>query len=165
MKLPKLTVLSLVVCSSLLLSSCERDAEMKRTTDFEKKGIILSGAQEAPPNNTSTALGKMDVFYSKGLRTLTFSVDWSGLTGPVTAMHIHGLAPTGFSTGIVQTLSTSAIVRCPTSSTTACGRYAGTMQVDGFVVKEEDLINGMYYVNLHTAAFPGGEIRGQIRFQ
>lgn len=165
MKLPKLTVLSLVVCSSLtFLSSCERDAEMKKTTDFEKKGIILSGAQETPAT-TSAALGKMDVFYSKGLRTLTFSVEWSGLTGPVTAMHIHGLAPTGYSTGIVQTLSTSAIVKCPTSSTTACGRYAGTMQVDGFVVKEEDLINGMYYVNLHTAAFSGGEIRGQIRFQ
>lgn len=166
MKLPKLTVLSLVVCSTLLfLSSCERDAEMKRTTDFEKKGIILSGAQEPPPANTSTALGKMDVFYSKDLRTLTFSVEWSGLTGPVTSMHIHGLAPTGYSSGIVQTLSTSAIVKCATSSTTACGRYAGTMQVDGFVVKEEDLLNGMYYVNLHTTAFSGGEIRGQIRFQ
>lgn len=164
MKLPKLTFLSLVVCTSVLLGACERDAEMKKTTDFEKKGIILSGSQETPAT-TSAALGKMDVFYSKGTRTLTFSVDWSGLTGSVTAMHIHGLAPVGYSTGIVQTLSTSAIVRCPTSSTTACGRYAGTMQVDGFVVKEEDLINGMYYVNLHTAAFPGGEIRGQIRFQ
>ncbi len=164
MKLPKLTVLSLVVCSSLILSSCERDAEMKKTTDYEKKGIILSGSQESPAS-TSAALGKMDVFYSKGLRTLTFSVEWSGLTGPVTAMHIHGLAPAGYTTGIVQTLSTSAIVKCNASSSTACGRYAGTMQVDGFVVKEEDLINGMYYVNLHTAAFPGGEIRGQIRFQ
>lgn len=166
MKLLKLTILSFVLfCSALFLSSCEPDAEMKRTTDFEKKGIVMSGAQELPPNNTSTALGNMDVFYTKDTRTLTFSFNWSGLTGPVTAMHIHGLAPTGYATGVVQTLSTSGIIRCSSSSTTACGRFSGTMQVDGFVVKEEDLLNGMYYINIHTAAFPGGEIRGQIKFQ
>ncbi len=165
MKLPKLTVLSLVACSSLiLLGSCERDLELKKTTEFEKKGIIMSGAQETPANS-STALGKLDVYYSKTTRTLNFSFEWSGLTGAVTAFHIHGLAPTGYSTGVVQTLSTSGIVRCSASSTTACGRYSGTMQVDGFVVKEQDLLNGMYYVNLHTSTYPGGEIRGQIRFQ
>lgn len=165
MKLPKLTVLSLVICSLMIvLSSCERDAEMKRTTDFEKKGIVMSGAQETP-SNASSALGKLDVYYSKGTRTLNFSFEWSGLSGAVTAMHIHGLAPTGYPAVPVQTLSTSGIIKCSASSTTACGRYSGTMQVDGVVVKEEDMINGMYYVNIHTAAYPGGEIRGQIRFQ
>ncbi len=165
MKLLKLTVLPLVLfCSALFLSSCAPDAEMKRTTDFEKKGIVMSGAQEAPVS-ASTAIGSMNVFYTKDTRTLTFSFNWSGLTGPVNAMHIHGLAPTGYSTGVVQTLSTSGIIKCSSSSTTACGRFAGTMQVDGFVVKEEDLLNGMYYINLHTTAYPGGEIRGQIKFQ
>jgi hypothetical protein len=75
------------------------------------------------------------------------------------------LAPTGFAAGVVQTFSTSAITRCATVSNTSCGSYKGSMLVDDVVVKEQDLLNGVYYVNLHTAAFPGGEIRGQIRFQ
>jgi hypothetical protein len=167
MKLLQFAVLpffAVALGSVLLLSSCEPDAEQKRVTDFQKNDIILSGAQETPAV-PSTAIGKMNVYYTKETRTLTYSVSWSGLTGPVTAMHIHGLAPTGYAVGVVQTFTIANIVRCPASPTTACGSYSGTFQVDGFVVKEQDLLNGMYYVNIHTAAYPGGEIRGQIRFQ
>ena len=165
MKLLKQTVLSLSLFALLFaISSCEPDAEQKRVTDFEKKGIIMSGAQETPAN-AATALGTLDVYYTKETRTLTYTFRWSGLTGAVTAAHIHGLAPTGYAAGVVQTFNLANIVRCNASSTTACGSYSGTLQVDGFVVKEEDLLNGMYYVNIHTAAYPGGEIRGQIRFQ
>ena len=56
-------------------------------------------------------------------------------------------------------------VRCPTISNTTCGTYTGTLLADGVVVKEDDLLNGVYYINIHTAAYPNGEIRGQIRFQ
>lgn len=165
MKLLKQTVLPLVLLSALFaFNSCEPRAEKKRITDYEKKAIVMSGAQETP-SVPSSAVGSMDVFYTKSTRTLTYNVKWSGLTGAVTAMHIHGLAPTGYQAGVVQTFSTANIVRCPTSSTTACGSYSGTFQVDGFVVKEDDLLNGMYYINIHTATYPGGEIRGQIRFQ
>lgn len=165
MKLPKLTVLSIICLFTLIvLNSCEPRAELKRTTNFEKQGIILSGAQETPAV-PSTAIGTMNVFYSKNTRTLTYSVQWSGLTGAVTAMHIHGVAPTGYPSGVVQNISTSAITRCAASSTTACGSYSGSFHADGVVVKENDLLNGAYYVNIHTAAYPGGEIRGQIIFQ
>ncbi|HEX4876138.1 MAG TPA: CHRD domain-containing protein [Chitinophagaceae bacterium] len=165
MKLLKLTALPLFVFSLLLvLASCEPDAEMKKTTDFQKLGIPLTGAQETPAV-PSTAIGTMDVFYSKETRILTYKVSWTGLTGSVAAAHIHGLAPTGFAAPVVQTFSTSAIVRCSSSSTTACGTYSGTLLADEIVVKEQDILNGVYYVNLHTATYPGGEIRGQIRFQ
>ena len=165
MKLLKLTALPLFVFSLLfVLASCEPDAELKKTTDFQKLGIPLTGAQETPAV-PSTAIGTMDVFYSKETRTLTYKVSWTGLTGSVAAAHIHGLAPTGFAAPVVQTFSTSAIVRCSSSSTTACGTYSGTLLADGIVVKEQDILNGVYYINLHTATYPGGEIRGQIKFQ
>ena len=169
MKLLKLTAFPLLIAvSMLLLSSCERDAEQKKTTDYEKKGIALTGAQETPATPT-TALGNMDVFYSKETRILTYSVTWSGLTGPVTAMHIHGLAPRGFAAGVVQNIITSPSgtgITTPNATTYgAQGKFSGSMFVDGVAVKEQDLLNGMYYVNIHTAAYPGGEIRGQISFQ
>lgn len=163
MKLLKLTVLPISLFA-FVLSSCEPDAEQKRVTDFSKSGIIMSGAQEFPANN-STAIGTLDVFYTKETRLLSYTFRWSGLTGPVIASHIHGVSPLGYNAGVVQTFNLANIVRCNAASTTACGSYSGTFLVDGVVVKEEDLLNGMYYVNVHTSAFPGGEIRGQIRFQ
>jgi len=161
----KLTALPLFMVASLfMISSCESDAELKRTSDYSKNGIAMTGAQETPAVNSS-ALGTLDVSYTRSSKILTYTVNWSGLTGPVVAAHIHGLAPTGFAAGVVQTFSLTAITRCATVSNTSCGTYKGSLKVDDVVIKEQDLINGVYYVNLHTAAFPGGEIRGQIRFQ
>lgn len=165
MKLLKLTVLPITLFASLIvLNSCESDAEQERTLDYSKNSIVMSGAQEQPAN-ASTALGTLNVSYSKDTRTLVYSFNWSGLSGAVTGLRVQGLAPAGYAAPVVQTISTSNIVKCSASSTTACGSFSGTMQVDGFVVKEQDVINGNYYINIATAAYPNGEIRGQVKFQ
>lgn len=165
MKLLKQTVLPISLFALLLsLNSCEPDAEQKKVTDYQKQGIVMSGSQEIPAN-ASTAVGTLDVSYTRETRILNYTFRWSGLTGAVTASHIHGLSPLGYASGVVQTFTLGNIVKCNASSTTACGSYSGTLLVDGVIIKEEDLLNGMYYVNIHTSAFPGGEIRGQIRFQ
>lgn len=166
MKWIRLTALPLIAISILAISSCERDAEQKKTTDYQKKDIPITGAQETPAVGTA-GLGKMDVFYSKETRVLNYSVSWSGLTGAVSAMHIHGLAPAGFPAGVVQNIITSSGGLATPNATLygATGKFSGTLFVDGVVIKEDDLLNGMYYLNIHTAAFPGGEIRGQIVFQ
>jgi hypothetical protein len=155
-----LAIIALVVT----LASCRRD-DVEHQNTWQKNGIVLSSAQENNPANTSSATGTMDVNYSRLSRTLSYTINWTGLTGPVTAMHIHGLAPSGFNAAVFQTFSTSSIVKCSSTGTTACGTYRGTLLIDGVAIKEADLINGMYYVNIHTAAFAGGEIRGQIKFQ
>lgn len=145
--------------------SCEKNAEKKKQTDYQKNDLVLSGAQEIPAN-TSTALGSMNVFYTKETRILTYSVTWSGLSGPVTAMHIHGLAPKGFNAPVVQNIiTTSGGLFTPGAAFGATSKVSGTLLVDGTIVKEQDLLNGFYYVNIHTAANPAGEIRGQIVFQ
>ncbi|MFY8004638.1 MAG: CHRD domain-containing protein [Chitinophagaceae bacterium] len=36
--------------------------------------------------------------------------------------------------------------------------------IDNMNLKESDLLGGMWYVNIHTSANAGGEIRGQIEF-
>ena len=166
MKLIKLTALSLLLFAFLTgITSCEKNAEKKKTTDYQKTGIVISGAQVYPAS-ASAALGSMDVFYTKETRILTYTINWSGLSGAVTSMHVHGLAPAGFSApAIVQTLSTSGIVKCPTITVTTCGSITGTLLADGVVIKEDDILNGNYYVDIHTSGYPNGEIRAQIRFQ
>ena len=167
MKLIKLTALtSLLFVFVLGMSSCEKIAEKKKNTDYQKNGILMTAAQEVPAN-TSSALGIMDVSYSKETRLLTWSVTWSGLTGPVSLMHIHGLAPKGYSAGVVYNIITPSNGLATPNATLypATGKFSGTMLADGFIVKEQDLLNGFYYMNIHTAANPGGEIRGQIVFQ
>lgn len=170
MKGPKLTAYSLgLFAFILLLSSCEKNAEKKITMEFEKKDIPLTGAQETPAN-ASPALGSMDVAYSKETRILSYTVRWSGLTDSVSLMHIHGLGPTGFTAGIVQNIVHTSNSIFPQKTLgkytfTKTGSISGVLLADGVVVKENDILNGMYYMNIHTPVFPGGEIRGQIVFQ
>jgi hypothetical protein len=174
MKLIKLTALPIIILSSLIvLNSCESDAEMKKTTDFQKVGIVMSGSQETPPN-ASTAIGKLDVFYTRETRTLTYTVLWSGLSDSVKSMTIQGLAPIGYaSPTIVQNIvaSSGGVYAQKTSGKFTYGKsgsLTGTLLVDGVVIKENDLINGQYYINIvpnSPAAYAGGEIRGQIVFQ
>lgn len=166
MKLFKLTALSLVLFAFVGgVTSCVKNDETKKTTNYQKGGIPMTAALENNPANTSTAIGSLNVFYSKETRILTYNFSWSGLTGNVTAAHIHGLAPTGYNAAVLQTFNIANIVKCPTFTTTTCGSYSGTLLVDGVVIKEEDLLNGNYYVNIHTAIYGGGEIRGQVKFQ
>jgi CHRD domain len=157
MKWIKLTAFATILLGILAtFNSCEKAAEAKKTVLYEKKGIVMSGAQETPAI-TSPALGTLDVFYIKGTKTLSYTINWSGLTGNPVGMHVHGLAPTGFAAPVLQNISTTGL--------TASGSRSGTLLVDGVVIKEESLLSGLYYINIHTATFPGGEIRGQIVFQ
>ena len=152
----KLTVfISLLASVFFLMNSCKPDAVISPPTTYSKRDIIMSSGQEIP-SNSSTATGILNVSYSKVTKILTYDFTWSGLTGPATAAHIHGLGPVGYSAGVVQAFSGL--------SATASGKYSGTLLADGVKVIEDDLLNGLYYVNIHTATYAGGEIRGQVRF-
>jgi hypothetical protein len=174
MKLIKLTALPLLALAWLCtLNSCEMDAEMKKTTDFQKLAIPTTGANVYPTSN-SPAIGKLDVFYTKETRLLTYTITFSGLTDSVSAIHIHGLAPLGYSTAtIVQNVvaASNGVFAQKTSGKftyAKSGILTGTLLVDGSVVKEADLLNGMYYIDIHSnnsAGYPNGEIRAQIVFQ
>jgi len=165
----RLTAFPIIIIAFIItLASCRRD-DIEHQNTYMKTGIVLSGAQETPATPVS-GLGSMDVSYSRLSKTLSYTVRWSGLTGPVTGMHIHGLDPVGFShpSNIFQTFTLTAIVPCKVNNVpgpTSCGSYTGTLFIDGVAIKEADLLNAMYYVNIHTTAYSGGEIRGQVKFE
>ena len=137
----------------LLATSCRQDD--LGVNLITKSAVVMDGTQEVP-SKPGAGNGTIDYTYNRTTRTLSYTVKWNSLSGVPIAMHIHGTAPKGVNAGIVQTFSGF------TSSQT--GTYTGTFFVDNVVVKEADFLNGVYYINLHNALNPGGEIRGQLTF-
>lgn len=149
-------------------SACNRDKDLYVQKEYRRTEVPLTGALNFPPSSSS-ALGFMDLHYNTQTKILTYNIRWSGLTGPIATtpiagMSIHGMAPTGYPANPIQLFTLSNIVRCSTVSNNSCGTYSGRLFVDGVLITEDNLLNGVYYVSIRTAAFPNGELRGQIKF-
>jgi hypothetical protein len=108
----------------------------------------LKGSNEAPPNN-STASGRAEATFDTASRRLSWTINYSGLTGPASGAHFHGPAEAGRNAGIVLPFQ-GAITSPITGSATLNEAQAA------------DLLAGRWYANIHTAAHPGGELRGQM---
>ncbi|MCA9726968.1 MAG: CHRD domain-containing protein [Candidatus Eisenbacteria bacterium] len=106
----------------------------------------LSSNQEEP-TNPSTGRGTATLRLSG--TTLSYDVSVQGLTGAITAAHFH-LAPIGTNGGVIFNIAGAFV------GNTAHGSLAGLT-----AAQVKDFLKGNFYVNVHTAANPGGEIRGQ----
>ena len=117
----------------------------------------LNGAQENPPVATA-ATGKGTVVISADGSTITYLVTYSGLSGTVNAAHIHTGA-VGANGGVILPLTASA---SPMVGTLTAANFSASGSVTTFAQAVAAIRAGTTYFNLHTAANPGGEIRGQI---
>ena len=127
------------------LGACGSMSSSGNTTRYHAN---LSGSQEVPAN-PSTGTGTADVEIDTTTNTLKWNVSYSGLSGPATAGHIHGPAAPGANAGVM--------VPFPSVSSSS---FQGTAQVTP--AQAAAIASGQTYVNIHTAANPGGEIRGQL---
>jgi hypothetical protein len=84
---------------------------------------------------------------------LCYRLQVRGLTQPATAAHIH-LAPKGVAGGVVVPLTIS---NAATFTTTTC------VSADPQLLAAIAADPRSYYVNVHTATYPGGEVRGQLK--
>ena len=114
----------------------------------EKFKATLSGKSEVPPN-ASTATGTADIDYDPSTKKISWKLTYSGLSGPATAAHFHGPAETGKNAGVAVAIPNAGSSPAEGSATLTDAQAS-------------DLEAGKYYVNVHTAANPGGEIRGQV---
>ena len=112
-----------------------------------KFGATLKGSEEVPAN-TEKGTGKVDATLDTATKAFNYTVTYSGLTGPATAAHFHGPAAPGANAGPVVMLK-------PEPAT-----FKGTATLTDAQVA--DLTSGKWYLNIHTAAHPPGEIRGQV---
>jgi len=153
MRLLKLTVFLLSLPLFILISCKDDTEEVERENIYYGNALPMTGAQETPAITTS-ATGSIDANYNRLTKTLTYKVTFSGLSGNATAAHIHGLGEAGIKADIVQTFS-----GFPAKTS---GTYSGTLLAEEVRIKEEDILAGRYYINIHTAANTQGEIRGQL---
>ena len=147
----KLTAFSFLI-TTVTFISCKQEANLV-LANYAAYLLPMNGAQEVPAVSTS-ATGSMNVTYSQASKILTYTLTWSGLSGNASAAHIHGTAQTGVTAGVIQSFTGFPA--------TPAGTYSGTVYMDGIRMIESQLLSGEYYMNIHTAANGGGEIRGQI---
>jgi hypothetical protein len=114
----------------------------------EKLKATLDGKSEVPATTTS-ATGTADLDYDAASKKLSWTVTYSGLSGPATAAHFHGPAEAGKNAGVAVPIPNAASSPVKGEATLTDAQAA-------------DLLGGKLYLNIHTAANPGGEIRGQV---
>jgi hypothetical protein len=130
---------------------------------------LSASGELAPSSFNALASGVATLFYDTVAHTYSLSLSAFGLSGPVTGAHIHAQAST------IQ----NGPVRVALDSTPfAMFNNAGTLLIGGANVASPGVIaagngylaqsflsvlqSGLAYINVHTAANPGGEIRGQL---
>jgi Cu/Zn superoxide dismutase len=118
-------------------------------SDFSFVGV-LSGANEVPAVNNPTGFGVASVTLSNTFQALDYKIAVTGLTGAITAAHFH-YGAAGRNGGVVHTL-------------TVQGKYLVGSIVAPTLTNQflDSLLAGRVYVNVHTAANSGGEIRGNL---
>ena len=133
-------ILTLLVIAALLAITSPASAE---TVNFQ---VALDAAAQVPPNDGKGS-GTAAVAYDTATKLLSWKITLAGLTGDATAAHFHGPAGPGKNAQPVVPI---------------VGKLASPIQGTATLTDTEahDLLAGLWYI--HTAANPGGEIRGQV---
>ena len=145
-RLFRLKQIQLIVLASILLiaGSCKKsDTPVSSNVVFK---ATINGASETPAN-ASTATGTATLTFNKDTKMFTVLVNFSGITAA--GAHIHK-GDVGVAGGVIFAFTSPVI--SPINYT--------SIALDATQVA--DLNANMYYINIHSTAFPGGEIRGQL---
>ena len=154
------------LAAAMALSNCTDKVGIEVSERF---AATLSGTNEVPAV-TSTATGTATFTYLSDIGSIFYRIDVAGIDSAVLA-HIHGPADNATNASVVINLFTGP-VGCGTPCATKAA-FTGTlaqgvlgelgapagMTMDSLLVL---LRNSKAYVNVHTRAHGGGEIRGQI---
>jgi len=134
--------LAAIAAATLVLSAGAAGAE---TITYK---AVLTGPAETPPTD-SKGTGTLTATYDTGTKMLTWTAEYSGLTGPAIAAHFHGPAPAG----------KAAPIEVPLQAPLDSPMKGSATLTDA---EAKDLTDGMMYFNIHTAEHKPGEIRGQL---
>lgn len=137
--------LGIAMLSTGIFSCSKSDSSTPAPDPNTTFKATINGASEVPAN-ASTATGTATLTFNTVTKVFSITVNYTGLTA--TNSHIHKGAA-----------GVSGSVIFPFSPFTSPITYTSAA-LDA--TQEADLNANLYYVNVHSAAFPGGEIRGQL---
>jgi hypothetical protein len=138
-------LLAVLACVAVSLAP-----QLVSADEIVKLKAELTGGSEVPPKD-SGATGHADVTYDKTTHKLTWTVVYSGFVTMVTMAHFHGPAPTTGIAPIQIWIASGAQMKSPLQG-------SATLTDDQAI----QLLDGRWYVNIHTSAHVAGEIRGQV---
>lgn len=134
-----------VMAAGLVMGGCSMLQPEAHLAAFSTQ---MTGANEVPRVSTN-ATGRVDAVLDKKTNLLRWKLSYTGLSGPARAGHFHGPAAIGANAGVAVSFGSS--VTSPMEG-----------QVTLTPAQAADLLAGKWYANIHTAANPAGEIRGQM---
>lgn len=138
----------LLLLTGLTTVACDKKEEdVAPASGVVNLTASLDGKQQVP-SNPSPGTGTLTGTYDKATRVITYRIEFKDMTGNPTLGHFHQGAP-----GVTGPVS----VPYPQLTSPITGT-ATLSQADG-----EKLLQGAFYANLHSAAYGGGELRGDIK--
>jgi Cu/Zn superoxide dismutase len=140
--------LLLLMFSNSIFSQSELPKNPEFTSDF--KVIAALNAANEVPTNPSTGIGFATVSFTDSFKTANVQVILNNLTAPITGAHIH-LGKSGTTGGVIFNLGDKLLNN----------KINKSFPISKAQLK--NMIDGDYYVNVHTTAYTGGEIRGQLQ--
>jgi hypothetical protein len=154
----KVILITVIVFSSGVASTsfCPVYSQEQTFTAF------LSGDQEAPPNNSG---GKGFAWFKTMGDEISYKIEASGID-KVTTIHIHGGRYADYGSEVVASLQIEKKTG-PVNLEVGRGKITsydlmGNLQGKSISDLVSEMLGEDVYVDIHTDAFPNGEIRGPI---
>ncbi len=148
-----------IFCASLITCAAMLTAVTPMKADFISTATLTPGADGA---TNSSGSGTVTLDYNATADSFTYTLTWANLTGNAMMAHIHDGA-TGVGGPIVIPFFMSALPASDTISGTLTQAdvtpAAGISTIAGVA---QAIQAGDAYVNIHTAQYPAGELRGQL---
>ena len=140
--------IGLAVFSAISLWPGSAEATMYTVNATLNEAQAISTCNPNPP--PANGGGSAAVMYDDSTNMLSWNISFSNLSGAAVAAHFHGPATPGMDAGIQVTIGGL------TSPSIGSAAITET--------QEAQLLGGLWYINYHTSACAGGEIRGQVVF-
>ncbi|APW37444.1 CHRD domain-containing protein [Rhodoferax koreense] len=146
-------MLGVAAASTLWLAGCGTfgpgaSAPAPRDPQLAAFSAQMTSMNEVPPV-PGAATGRVDAVLNKETNLLRWRLTYTGLSGQPTMGHFHGPAPVGVNAPVVLPFGSPLTPSMSGQATLTAAQAA-------------DLLAGRWYANVHTAAHPAGEIRGQM---